>query len=51
MTLRILLMAMLGTTQVVAMLVCRSGLKRVSLPGAAWPLALAFTGALLLLLR
>ena len=45
------LLAMLGTTQVVAMLVCRSGLKRVSLPGAAWPLALAFTGALLLLLR
>ena len=39
------LLAMLGTTQVVAMLVCRSGLKRVSLPGAAWPLALAFTGA------
>ena len=45
------LLAMLGTTQVVAMLVCRSGSKRVSLPGAAWPLALAFTGALLLLLR
>ena len=45
------LLAMLGTTQVVAMMVCRSGLKRVSLPGAAWPLALAFTGALLLLLR
>lgn len=45
------LLAMLGTTQVVAMLVCRPGSKRVSLPGAAWPLALAFTGALLLLLR
>ena len=45
------LLAMLGTTQVVAMLVCRSGLKRVSLPGAAWPLALALTGALLWLIR
>ena len=45
------LLAMLGTTQVVAMLVCRPGSKRVSLPGAVWPLALAFTGALLLLLR
>ena len=45
------LLAMLGTRQVVAMLVCRSGLKRVSLPGAAWPLALALTGALLWLIR
>ncbi len=46
------LLAMLGTTQIVAKALCRATASRGACAlGSAWPLALALTGALLWLMR
>ena len=46
------LLAMLGTTQIVAKVLCRATASRGAYAlGPAWPLALALTGALLWLMR
>ena len=46
------LLAMLGTTQIVAKALCRATASRGAYAlGPAWPLALALTGALLWLMR